>query len=157
MTIEDDIAFLERIPTFALLGRPALRIIAMGTEAKTLRSGEVLFAAGDKADGGFVVQKGSLALQPYGSEEQTREVVVGVGALLGELSLLIENARPVTATALESTTVLRISRSLFVKMLEGFPDAAQRLQNHIANRAEQATKEMITQVRGRLDAPNVRS
>ena len=32
MTIEDDIAFLERVPALAILGRDALRILAIGTE-----------------------------------------------------------------------------------------------------------------------------
>ena len=155
MTIEDDIAFLERIPSFALLGRPALRIVAMGAETRNLRPGEVLFRAGEKADGGFVVQVGSLALQPYGAEDGAGEVVVGPGALLGELSLLIENARSVTATALEPTGVMRVSRSLFLKMLEGFPDAARRLRDHIGARVEQAAQEM-SEVRGSLGVPEAR-
>ena len=34
MTIEDDIAFLERIPSLRLLGRDALRILAIGAESR---------------------------------------------------------------------------------------------------------------------------
>ena len=56
------------------------------------------------------------------------EVTAGAGMLLGELALLKETLRPVTATAAEPATVIRISRSLFLKMLEGFPDAAERLR-----------------------------
>jgi CRP-like cAMP-binding protein len=149
MTIEDDIAFLERIPSFALLGRPALRILAIGAESRRLHRDEVLFYAGDVADCGFVVQQGSLILKPDTSEDTAQEVVVGPGALLGELALLIDTVRPVTAKAAESTTVIRISRSLFLKMLEGFPDAARRLRDHIAARAEQTAKEMSS-VRGSL-------
>src|SRR5207302_1878920 len=62
MTIEDDIFFLERVTTFAQLGFSALQIIAIGSEAKHLESGEVLFAAGEMADGGFVIQEGTLKL-----------------------------------------------------------------------------------------------
>jgi CRP-like cAMP-binding protein len=140
MTIEDDIAFLERIPSLALLGRPALRVIAMGAENRTLRAGEVLFQAGDTADAGYVVQQGSLALKLDTSRDQ--EIVIGPATLLGELSLLIENTRSMTATALDQTSVIRISRSSFLKMLEGFPDAAARLRDHIGARAEQTATEM---------------
>jgi CRP-like cAMP-binding protein len=152
MTIEDDIAFLERIPSFALLGRPALRILAIGAESRRLQVEEVLFYAGDEADCGFVIQEGSLVLKPDTSEDTAQEVVVGPGALLGELALLIDTVRPVTAKAIERTTVIRVSRSLFLKMLEGFPDAARRLRDHIAARAEQTAKEM-SGVRGSL-GPN---
>ena len=34
MSIEDDIAFLERVPTLRLLGRTALRILAIGAESR---------------------------------------------------------------------------------------------------------------------------
>ena len=62
MTIEDDIAFFERVPTLGLLGRDALRILAIGAESRYVHSGEVLFAAGEEADAGFVIQEGSFSL-----------------------------------------------------------------------------------------------
>jgi|SRR5215475_7834247 len=142
MTIEDDIAFFERIPSFALLGRPALRILAIGAENRQLQRGEVLFQAGDGADCGYIVQDGALALKEDTLEDTSQEVIVGSGALLGELALLIDTVRPATARAIEPSSVIRVSRSLFLKMLEGFPDAARRLRDHIAVRAEQTAREM---------------
>jgi CRP-like cAMP-binding protein len=142
VTIEEDIAFLERIPSLALLGRPALRILAIGAESRSLNSGDVLFHAGEAADAGYVVQRGSLILNSIHSDDPDRGAVVGPSALLGELALLIETVRPVTAKAVETTSVIRISRGLFLKMLEGFPDAAQRLREDIASRAEQTAAEL---------------
>ena len=149
MTIEDDIAFLEGVPTFALLGRPALRILAIGSEGRYVHDGEVLFRAGDAADCGYVIQEGSFRLTPGGAEDG-HDVTVGRGVLLGELALLIDTVRPVTATAAEPSNVMRISRSLFLKMLEGFPDAALRLRDHIAARANQTARDM-SNVRASLD------
>src|SRR5437764_2911698 len=116
MGIEDDIAFLERVPTLALLGREALRILAIGAESQYLHDGHVLFAQGDKADAGYVVQEGSFSLAT--AHEAGEPLTVGPGALLGELALVAETTRPVTATAREPSTVIRISRSLFLKMLD---------------------------------------
>jgi CRP-like cAMP-binding protein len=45
---------------------------------------------------------------------------------------------------------MRIPRSLFLKMLEGYPDAAQRLREHLVKRAEQTAKDIVA-VRGSLD------
>jgi CRP-like cAMP-binding protein len=139
MTIEDDIAFFERVPTLSILGRAALRILAIGAESRYVHPGEVLFTAGDPADSGFVVQEGTFSLTTLSSEDG---VVVGRGTLMGELALLTETVRPVTATAKEPSTVLRIPRSLFLKMLEGYPDAATKLRDIIANRADQSTREI---------------
>ena len=38
--------------------------------------------------------------------------------------------------------MLRIPRAMFLKMLEGYPDAAQRLRELIAARADQWAREM---------------
>jgi CRP-like cAMP-binding protein len=149
MSVEDDIALLESIPSFGLLGRPALRLLAMGAESRELQRGDVLFQSGDEADCGYVVQKGSLALQVGASEVSDQEVILGPGTLLGELALVIDTVRPATAMAVEPLTVIRISRSLFLKMLDGFPDSARRLRDHIAARAEQTAYEMSS-VRGTL-------
>ena len=150
MTIDDDIAFLQRVPILGLLGAPALRILAIGTESRYVHGGEVLFHAGESADGGYVVQEGSFTLRPDNGDPNPPEVTADRGALLGEFALLTETMRPVTATANEPSSVLRIPRSLFLKMLDGFPDAAQRLRDHLAQRAEQTAKEIVA-VRTTLD------
>jgi CRP-like cAMP-binding protein len=149
MTIEDDILFFERVPTLRPLGRDALRILAIGAESRYIHGGEVLFTAGDDADAGFVIQEGAFSLS---AAEGTEPTAVGPGTLLGELALLTETRRPVTATALEPSTVLRIPRSLFLKMLEGFPAAARRLRDVMAARTDQSSRD-ITGVRSILAAP----
>ena len=62
--------------------------------------------------------------------------------MLGESALLAETLRPATVTAREDSTVLRISRAMFLKMLESYPDAAQRLRELIVSRADQWAREM---------------
>jgi CRP-like cAMP-binding protein len=150
MTIEDDIAFLERVPSFAILGRDALRILAIGAESRYVHGGEVLFTVGDPADAGYVIQDGSFTLKSDNTDSTAAEVTVTRGALLGELALLTETTRPVTATAAEPSTVMRVPRSLFLKMLEGFPDSARRLRDYISSRTNQAAKDII-EVRTTLD------
>ena len=148
MTIEDDIGFFERVPTLSMLGRQALRILAIGAETRYIHGGEVLFNAGDEADGGFVIQEGRFSLA---SSEDDRTITVGPFTLLGELALFTETQRPATATALEPSTVLLIPRELFIKMLDSFPDAARKLREILAKRLDTSARE-IDHVRAVLDA-----
>lgn len=141
MSLEDDIAFFEQVPTFAVLGRDALRILAIGAEARNLQSGAVLFYAGELADGGYLVQEGSLLLEP-GTMQEDKAFTVGPGTLVGELALLVDMVCPATAIAKEPTVVIRISRNLFKKMLEGYPDAAAKLRDVMAERLDQWTREL---------------
>lgn len=143
MSIDDDIAFLEQVPALAMLGRPALQIIAIGAENKLIETGVVLFYAGEPADGGYVIQDGMFLLEPEIPDERNlSDVRAGPGTLLGELALLTNTVRPATATALEPSSVIRIPRSLFLKMLEGYPEAAIKLRNVMAARVSQWTHEL---------------
>jgi CRP-like cAMP-binding protein len=139
MAIDDDIAFLERVPTIGLLGRAALRILAIGAETRHLRDGEILFSAGDQADGGYVIQAGQFSLK---SSEDENERTVGPHTLVGEVALFAESKRTATATALERATVLFIPRPLFIRMLDSFPEAAARLREILASRLDQTTRQI---------------
>jgi CRP-like cAMP-binding protein len=143
MGIEEDISVLERVPTFAVLGRDALRILAIGAENRTVATGEVLFSAGDVADSGYLIQEGSFALRDGPPDTQGEAAVARRGTLLGEFALLKDTTRPVTAVAAEPSRVLRIARTLFLKMLEGYPDAAQRLRTHMAQRATRTADDIV--------------
>jgi CRP-like cAMP-binding protein len=149
MTIEDDISFLGRVPTFAQLGYSTLQIVAIGSETKQLADGEILFRAGETTDAGYVIREGALKLTTHDPGRSDRGVTFGPGALIGELALVIETVCPATVIAVEPTTVIRISRSLFCKVLEGFPDAARLVRDRFVERANQAGDE-LSRVRGML-------
>jgi len=140
MTIDDDIAFLERIPTLRRLGAAALRILAIGAESLDVQAEQALFNVGEPADGAYIIQRGSFVLNTETGNQS--EVIAGPGTLLGEAALLAETRRPATARAREDSTVLRISRAMFLRMLDGYPDAALRLRDLIASRADQWAREL---------------
>jgi CRP-like cAMP-binding protein len=141
MSLDDDIAIFEQVPSLAALGKHALRILAIGAESRSLPSGAVLFYAGELADGGYLVQEGSLLLEP-GTMSEGKEYTVGRGTLVGELALLTDLVCPATAIAKEPTVVIRISRTLFKKMLEGYPQAAAKLRDIMADRLDDWTREL---------------
>jgi CRP-like cAMP-binding protein len=143
MGLEEDVAFFERVPPLAALGKQALRILAIGAETRHLQSGAVLFYAGELADGGYVVQEGSLLLEP-GTLAEGNEITVGPGTLIGELALLTNTVCQATAIAKEPTVVVRIPRNLFRKMLEGYPAAAEKLRNSMTERLQAWSKELAS-------------
>ena len=68
----------------------------------------------------------------------------GPGTLVGELALLTDMVCPATAIAKEPTVVIRISRNLFKKMLEGYPQAAVVLRDIMAERLNAWERELGT-------------
>jgi CRP-like cAMP-binding protein len=139
MSIDDDVALLERVPTLRLLGANSLRMLAIGSEAREFDRGDLLFNAGDDADAGFVVQRGAFRVEDDGGAE----IIAGPGALIGELALVVAMRRPSTATALERSSVIRVARSLFQRVLESDPTAARRLRDEFANRTSQIASDIL--------------
>ena len=139
MSIEDDVALLERVPTLRLLGTTSLRMLAIGSEQRDFARGDVLFNAGDDADAGFIVQRGAFRIE----DDTGTEIVASPGALIGELALVVAMPRPCTATALEHSSVIRVARSLFQRVLESDPAAARRLRDELANRTSQFASDIV--------------
>jgi len=138
MSIDDDVALLERVPTLRLLGDASLRMLAIGSEQRDFNAGEVLFKTGDTADAGYVVQRGTFRVEEGGAE-----IIAGPGALIGELALIVAMKRPSTAIALERGSVIRVARSLFQRVLESDPAAARRLRDELALRTSQLASDIL--------------
>ena len=138
MSIDDDVALLERVPTLRLLGNTALRMLAIGSEQRDFNQGDVLFHAGDDADAGYIVQRGAFRVEEGGAE-----LIAGPGSLIGELALIVAMKRPSNALALERSSVIRVARSLFQRVLESDPAAARRLRDELAARTSQLASDIL--------------
>jgi CRP-like cAMP-binding protein len=77
--------------------------------------------------------------------------IVSAGSLLGETALFAEVTRPATAIARETTTAMRLNRSVMTRVLGEFPEAAINLHGAIALRVQVMSNE-LGGVRDRLTA-----
>ncbi|WP_084540045.1 cyclic nucleotide-binding domain-containing protein [Azorhizobium doebereinerae] len=152
MSLDQDVVLLQGVPTFKVLAPEALRILAISAEQQRLRPGEVLFQAGDAADCGYVVAAGRLEVFS-GSPGKRRGTLEALpGALIGETALLLDRPRPATAAAVEASTVMRIPRTTFLRVLESFPEAAVEMRQAFAQRVDALMRALDT-VRDRLETP----
>ncbi|MEE1655772.1 Crp/Fnr family transcriptional regulator [Microvirga sp. CF3062] len=148
MALEDDIATLSQAPLFNLLEKDALRLVAFASETRSYREGDVLFKKGDRSDGGYVVTRGSIALDA--AEDGSPAVfVAGPGALVGQAALFARIERRATATAQEPSTIIRVTPSLMRRVLEEFPDAAAAIHEVMVEELTRLT-EGLERVRQQL-------
>jgi CRP-like cAMP-binding protein len=138
MALQDNVRNLALNPTLRDLEPDALRVIAFSAETRILRAGNVLFRRGEASDSGYVVLSGAIALQAEGGEE----TVVRAPTLIGESALITETTRAATATATEPSSVLKVSRALFHRVLDEFPDSAARLFQTLHVRLHGLTDEL---------------
>jgi CRP-like cAMP-binding protein len=113
-------------------------MLAIGSEQRDFERGDILFNVGDDADAGYIVQRGAFRVEEGGAE-----LIAGPGALIGELALIVAMKRPSSALALERSSVIRVARSLFQRVLESDPAAARRLRDELAARTSQLASDIL--------------
>ena len=132
MALKDDIALFKQLSIFEGLSEEHLRLLAFGAERRRLEKGHVLFRQGASADSAFVVTKGHLKLLVHSASGGERTIgETGPGTMLTEIAMIADAERHFTATATEESEVIRISRMLFHRMLEEYPEVAVAIDRRL--------------------------
>ncbi|MBC2883857.1 cyclic nucleotide-binding domain-containing protein [Ochrobactrum sp. CM-21-5] len=132
MALDDDIRILGTVGLFESFTPEQLRLLAFGAERLVLRAGRELFREGQSADCAYIVVSGNITL--FHETDQGRVTIrpVAPGAMLGEMALIAQTTRLTGALAEVETEVIRISRSIFRRILEEYPEVAAMLHTHIS-------------------------
>ena len=132
MSLDSDIALLRRVPLFVDLPTEQIRLLAFSAVQLELAPDQVLFREGARANSGYVFSSGGIQL----TVGPKRKLMANceVGALIGELALLIETKRPATATAMVTSQVLELDRKLILRMLSEYPQVAVRWRETMSDR-----------------------
>lgn len=144
MALEDDILFLRKIATFRVLGPDALRVLAISVENIHLRAGDILFEEGEPADGAYAVVAGVIRLRRATDKALDEPTLVKAGSLMGESALMVDTDRPASAIAMEPSTLYKIPRGMFLRMLESDVEAAIGLREMISRRIDAALDDLDT-------------
>lgn len=142
MALDDDIQFLSTIGLFEAFSAQHLRLLAFGAERMVLRTGRELFHEGQSADCAYIVVSGSITLFHEGKQGRVNLRSISTGTVLGEMALIAQTSRLTGAVADTETEVIRLSRSIFHRILEEYPELAASLYLHISNNLN----EMVEQI-----------
>lgn len=108
-------------------------------EYRTVHAGEPLFRRGDEADGAYLVLSGRLRVEPADVDDEgtggPAPLELGVGELVGELSLLDGAPRSADVVAVRDTTLARVPRAAFVDLVEAHPTAMLGVIRRLVGRA----------------------
>lgn len=138
MTLDDDLTILRKASLFKSLDQEHLRHLAFGAERRIVRSGSVLYHEGRIADCAYIIASGQIKITHDGQDIGP----YSEGALFGETALIIATEWRNTAIAVDDVEVLRISRTLFRRILEAYPELAAELHQYMGERLEKFVAEV---------------
>ena len=109
--------------------------------------GQVIFRQGDKADYGCVLASGEVeALVSTGKGNKTLKTLKRP-AMLGQMALITSSERAFTAVATTNVSLLRVSRSLFHRMLREYPETAAAIHAEMTRELKKLLQDI-----GKLEA-----
>jgi len=126
---------LKRIPLFADMSEYDLHQIDQITVERRYDKGQVIIEENNPAERFFIIFRGKIEITKR--FEDGEQFVLGVhsdGEFFGEMAILDEGPRSATARALESTTVLEISRKDFESLLYTAPLLAFTIMKALSSR-----------------------
>jgi MFS family permease len=121
----DTLAFVRRMPIFAVLPPPALERIVTHLSRITVPAGEVLMRQGDVGDRFLMIVEGTAELTRDGVHVTDRSA----GDQVGEVALLRDLPRNATLTATTPMTLLALDRETFLEAVTGHPQSHARAQS----------------------------
>lgn len=105
-----------------------LRALVPAGLARTFKSGQLIFAAGDPGDGFYIVESGSVRISAVVGQNEPRVLAtIGPDDFFGEMAVLDDAPRSATATAEVETTTIFLGRDRLLQLVERQPQLALSL------------------------------
>lgn len=134
---------MARSPLFHGIDDEELTRIAQTMTRRRFRRDEVVFHEGDPGDSLHVVVEGRVKITRESTEGgEAIVVILAPGESFGELVLLDGAPRSATATAMEASETMTMSRSTFVDLVDGGSPFRTQLLTGIARRIRRLTDQL---------------
>lgn len=132
---------LEKVSLFSNIPPECLYKLEKISSLRKYPKNTILFIEGDDNSQLFVVKKGLVCI--HTDDNEGRQLVlnyVGPGEYFGELSLLDGKPRSASATTVEDSNLLTISRENFRGFMQEYPELYEVLMVELANRIRSLTE-----------------
>lgn len=124
--------FLKTLQLLSDLGPAETDELLRSIETIVLEPGQALFHEGEAAEAAYVIRSGVLDVVKESAGDRLLNVL-RPGSLIGEMALLSGHRRSAAVVASERSTLLRLRRDVFQRILATSPSARQIINKQIAN------------------------
>ncbi len=143
MSIDAEVDALKKVPLFANIETSKLKLMAFASERLTYKPGQTLVKQGDQGDAAYIILEGEAEVVI--DQEDGSEVVITTlkrHAVLGEIAILCDVPRTATVRAKEKTQTLKITKELFFRLVQDFPQIGMEVMRILAARLEKTTQDL---------------
>ena len=105
---------------------------------RLVRAGDIVMREGEVGDEAYVLDRGSLRV----TREESLLAELGPGSWVGEMSLLLDEPRTATVTAITDAQMRRVTKQSFARLLAQDPARTQELLRQLARRVKDSSAQL---------------
>ncbi len=142
MSLQEEVELLRRIPLFAKVEPPKLKLLAFASERVTFEAGQELFHQGDVPDAAYIVIDGSAEVILETPNGRVTVAEIGRNELVGDMGVICDMPRTATVRAKSQLVTLKVSKDLLLRMITEFPAMAIEIMRVMAHRLEHTNAQL---------------
>ena len=134
MSLAEEYELLRRVPFFAEIEPPKLKLLAFMSERVGYDPGKVLFHQGDRGDAAYLIIEGDADIIIDSPSGPITVATLSANDIVGEMAILCDVPRTATVQAKNRLVALRIAKDPFMRMVREFPTMAVSIMRELAQR-----------------------
>ena len=143
MGLEQEVEVLRRIPLFQNIEPSKLKLMAFASERVTFAEGTALFEQGEEGDAAYIVLDGTADVRVTADGGGAITIAqVASNDIVGEIAILCDVPRTATVVATSELVTLKITKELFFRMVQDFPQIGIEVMRVLAHRLETTTRQL---------------
>lgn len=148
MMLASEVKTLQRIAMFRDVEPAKLKLLAFTGERMTYQPGEKIFEEGDASDAVYAIVDGQVEVTRVDGGKIVPVGTLGSGSIVGEIGVMCDHDRIVTAMAKTRTCALRMPRQVFIDLMRESPQFALAVNRWLANLTEQMVQNLAFPISG---------
>ena len=139
MSLDSEVELIRRLPIFAKIELPMLKLLCFSSERLNFGPGQVIVNAGDVADAAYMLIDGYVEITRPTPAGPLVVGTLGPMEIVGDMAIFAEMPRTATVTATTRVDALRIAKEQFTSIIRANPDAALELIRILVMRLNNTT------------------
>ena len=140
MSMIEEVEALRKIPLFSSLDDSKLKLLSFTSEWVVYQPGDSLCKEGEKGEEAFVIMEGEVDIYVDSKNGPILVTSHGVGEIVGETAIVCDVPRTATVMAKGKLVVLKITKDVFMQLIEGVPEVAVAVIRELAMRVNDGVR-----------------
>ncbi|MBK06376.1 MAG: hypothetical protein CL920_30070 [Deltaproteobacteria bacterium] len=134
---------LEKLPLFRGLGQEDLEWLNEQMNRREMASKKHLLLASQPGDTVYIIQNGTVKIHVEQSDgTDVTLAILGIGDIVGEMSLMDQAGRSANAVTLERSIILSMHKSVFQECIRKMPSFTENMMRILARRLRVANEQI---------------